>query len=132
MPAKKYRAELSTEERAELNGLLRKGTCAAHKRRHAEVLLKADEGAEGPAWMDQPINEAFGGGCPYCGTYPAALGGTGFGDSFEPDQTAAYRASRLDGEQEAHLAAYEQPYDPKCPSNTYWMCATRTQIRFNW
>ena len=42
MSAKKYRVELNTEERAELNDLIRKGRCAAHKRRHAEVLLKAD------------------------------------------------------------------------------------------
>ncbi len=39
MPAKKYRVELTPEERAELNDLLRKGKCAAHKRRHAEVLF---------------------------------------------------------------------------------------------
>ena len=59
MSAKKYRVELSTEERAELNELIRKGESAAHKRRHAEVLLKADEGANGPAWIDQQISEVF-------------------------------------------------------------------------
>ena len=42
MPAKKYRVELSPEERTELSDLLRKGQSAAYKRRHAEVLLKAD------------------------------------------------------------------------------------------
>ena len=38
MSAKKYRVELSREERAELNELIRKGKCAAHKRRHLEII----------------------------------------------------------------------------------------------
>jgi hypothetical protein len=37
--------------------LIRKGTAAAAKIRHAPILLKAD--AHGPAWTDEPIAESF-------------------------------------------------------------------------
>lgn len=57
--AKKYIVRLSEEERKELTELMNKGRVAARKRRHAEILLKADEGEHGPAWKDEKIAEAF-------------------------------------------------------------------------
>ena len=44
MPAKKYKVELSKEERQELTGLTSKGQVRARKMKRAQVLLKADEG----------------------------------------------------------------------------------------
>ena len=59
MPAKKYIVELSSQEREELTTLVNKGKAAAYKRKHAEVLLKADQSNEGPGWSDKRISETF-------------------------------------------------------------------------
>jgi transposase len=56
---KKYVVTLEADERQQLRELIRAGRAAAYKRRHAEVLLKADAGPQGPAWTDQRIAEAF-------------------------------------------------------------------------
>jgi hypothetical protein len=57
---KKYVVRLSLEERQQLESLLKKGRVSARHRQHAEILLKADEGEQGPAWKDKAISEAFG------------------------------------------------------------------------
>ena len=54
---KKYVVRLSPEERERLQDLVSKGKTQAYRIRHAHVLLKAD--AEGPAWLDRQITEAF-------------------------------------------------------------------------
>lgn len=56
---KKYVVRLNREEREELETLVSKGKVAARKRKHAEVLLKADQHHGGPKWIDQRIAEAF-------------------------------------------------------------------------
>jgi hypothetical protein len=58
MSKKLYVVELNEQERSELNALVRKGKVAAHKRRHAQVLLKVDEGEHGPGWTDERTAEA--------------------------------------------------------------------------
>ena len=59
MPAKHYKVNLLPEEREELQRLVSTGKAAAYKRTRAQILLKADQGPEGPAWTDQQICEAF-------------------------------------------------------------------------
>lgn len=59
MPAKHYKVNLLPEEREELQRLVSTGKAAAYKRTRAQILLKADQGPEGPAWTDQQIGEAF-------------------------------------------------------------------------
>ena len=54
---KKYIVRLTADEREQLKGLVSKGKAAAYKIKHANVLLKAD--ADGPAWTDERIAEAF-------------------------------------------------------------------------
>ena len=54
---KKYVVRLTPEERERLQDLVSKGKTQAYRIRHAHVLLKAD--AEGPAWLDRQITEAF-------------------------------------------------------------------------
>lgn len=56
----RYVVWLSGAEREQLERLLKVGKVAAYKRRHAEVLLKADEGELGPAWTDLRTAEAVG------------------------------------------------------------------------
>lgn len=54
----KYVVRLTQQERRQLEALGSRGKWAAYKVRHACILLKAD--ADGPAWTDQRIAEAFG------------------------------------------------------------------------
>ena len=54
---KKYIVRLSKSERAELRQVIKKLKGTSQKVRRAHILLKAD--ADGPAWTDQRIAEAF-------------------------------------------------------------------------
>lgn len=54
---KKYVVRLTPEERNQLQNLVSKGKTQAYRIRHAHILLKAD--ADGPAWLDREITEAF-------------------------------------------------------------------------
>lgn len=58
MPEKKYIVRLSADEREQLNERVRNGNTAAHKIRHAHILLKAD--ADGASWTDERIASTFG------------------------------------------------------------------------
>ena len=58
--AKRFIVRLSDEERKQLTELLGKKILAAQKRTRVQVLLKADASADGPAWSDSRIVEAFG------------------------------------------------------------------------
>ena len=57
---KKYIVRLTEDERTYLDDLIHKGKVAAHKRLHAEILLKADISDSGEKWWDSQISEAFG------------------------------------------------------------------------
>lgn len=57
---KKYMVELTSEEQRQLEGLVKKGKVAGYKIRHAQMLLKADQGKQGPGWRDKQIAQAFG------------------------------------------------------------------------
>jgi hypothetical protein len=59
MPAKSYKVNLCSEERADLQRLVSTGKAAAYTRTRAQILLKADQGPDGPAWTDQQICDAF-------------------------------------------------------------------------
>ena len=45
---KKYIVELTSEERSGLQTMVKKGTSAAYKIKHAHILLNTDQGPEGP------------------------------------------------------------------------------------
>jgi len=105
MPAKKYVVELTTEERSQLKAIVKADRMAAHKRRHARMLLKADQGCDGPAWTDKQIAEAFD-----CKPLAVArlrqrLVERGFEQVLEHGNRGSYRAKALDGEAEAHVIA---------------------------
>ena len=59
--AAKYVVRLDDGEREQLVNLVKKGKrkVAAKKRLRAQIVLKADEGPTGPAWMDERVAEAF-------------------------------------------------------------------------
>jgi transposase len=60
MPKKIYLVKLTAEERAELEAMVRKGKAAGWKIQRAQMLLKCDQGPDGPGWIDQRIADAFG------------------------------------------------------------------------
>jgi len=55
----KHRVKLTTDERDELERLVRQGRTAGWKIQRAQALLKCDEGEQGPSWSDEAISEAF-------------------------------------------------------------------------
>jgi len=55
---KKYIVRLSAEERLQLQQLVDKGTIAAYRRKHAQILLWADQAEGAPAWTDRQIADA--------------------------------------------------------------------------
>jgi hypothetical protein len=56
---KKYIVRLTTKERRTLREVIKKLSGSSQKVRRAQMLLKAD--ADGPAWTDERIAEAFDG-----------------------------------------------------------------------
>jgi len=102
---KKYFVELTTEERCQLNGVIRADRMAAHKRQHARMLLKLDQGFEGPGWSDAKVAEAFD-------TTPHAaerlrrrLLERGFENVLEHGNRGSRKIRKFDGSAEAHLIA---------------------------
>ena len=57
---KRYVDRLSAEEREELTSLVETGKQAAYRRRHAQILLRADQGEHGPAEPDHEIAKQEG------------------------------------------------------------------------
>jgi hypothetical protein len=56
---KKYIVRLSQEERTSLKKLLTSGRGSGRMFTRVRILLKADQGDDGPAWPDEKISEAF-------------------------------------------------------------------------
>jgi hypothetical protein len=55
---KHYGVALTATERDSLKRLLAAGTASARKLTHARIVLKADQGPDGPGWADQVIADA--------------------------------------------------------------------------
>jgi hypothetical protein len=56
---KVYRVTLTGDERAELEAMVRGGRASAPRLTRARILLKADQGGDGPAWTDAAIAAAL-------------------------------------------------------------------------
>ena len=56
---KKSTVQLDAEQRQMLESLISGGKEAARSQMHARILLKTDQGAQGPAWTDQQIAQAL-------------------------------------------------------------------------
>ena len=59
MREKLHHVLLTDDDRAVLYRLVSSGTAPARQITHARILLKADEGSDGPAWKDVAIAEAL-------------------------------------------------------------------------
>lgn len=102
---KKYIVELTREDRSKLKSIIEAPRMAAHKRRHAQMLLKADQGPGGPAWIDTRIAEAFDVKPLAVQRLRQRLVKRGFDAALEHGNRGSYRAKALDGRAEAHVIA---------------------------
>ena len=102
---KKYVAELTSKERSQLREIINAERMAAHKRRHAQMLLKIDQGVKGTGWTDAAVAEAFDCTPRTVERLRIRLVERGFEAALEHGNRGSYRARALDGVAEAHLIA---------------------------
>lgn len=102
---KKYIVELTSKERSFLKSVVEAPRMAAHKRHHAQMLLKVDEGPEGPGWSDARVAEAFDCKPLAVQRLRQRLVERGFETILEHGNRGSYRAKALDGVAEAHVIA---------------------------
>ena len=109
---KKYVIELSSSELEELQGLVSKGKASARKIQHAQILWKADESDEGPAWKDADIADAFAVSVRTVERIRKRCVEDGLEDALVPRKNPnGVHRRKLDGHGEAHLTklACSQP-----------------------
>jgi len=78
---------------------------AAHKRRHGRMLLKADQGCQGPGWKDADIANAFDCTIKSVERLRKRLVECGLLAVLEHGNRGTYRVKKLDGVAEARLIA---------------------------
>lgn len=103
--AKKYRVTLTAEERASSEQLIGRGKAAARKLARARILLRADEGGEGPGWTDGRIAEGLEVGLATVARVRQRFVDEGLEAALVPRPSTRTYARKLDGEGEAHLVA---------------------------
>jgi len=96
---------LTEDERTSLKSLIHKGKVAAHKRLHAEILLKANLGELGEKWQDKQIGETFGLSTRTVGRVRERLVREGLEAALNRAAPVRARKRKIDGENEAHLVA---------------------------
>ncbi len=101
----KYIVRLTLSERMELQQRVNTGKAAAYRRRHAQILLKADVSEQGDGWNDAQISEAFDISIRTVERTRQRLVEQGLDGALNRAQQTKTRGRRLDGEQEAYLIA---------------------------
>jgi hypothetical protein len=112
---KKYIVRLTDKERETLRQLLKKRGVAAQRLRRAAILLKAD--AEGPAWSDARIAEAFDCRTQTVENVRESLVSEGFETTLVGKPKSRVRRKVLDGAREAKIIALRLGQAPKGFSN---------------
>jgi transposase len=103
---KKYRVQLSREQRQHLEQEVKTGKGPARQLMHARILLKADEGAYGPGWSDEQIGEALEASMSTIERVRRRFVEQGLEDAItRRPQPERPHKRKIDGEQEAHLIA---------------------------
>jgi transposase len=102
---KKYIVQLTPDQRVMLEHLTRTGITTAAKQRHARILLKADAGSEGPAWEDAAIAAAVEVSVPTVERIRRVFVTQGLEGALQRKPTTRASQRKLDGVQEAQLAA---------------------------
>ena len=113
---KKYIVRLSDQERQELQGVVKKLKGTSQRVRRAQVLLKAD--ADGPAWSDSKISDAFGCRIKTVENIRQRLVENGFRETLDGKRREKPPTPKLlDGEQEARIIATRLGPPPKGYAN---------------
>lgn len=112
---KKYIVRLTAEERAVLSEVVAKFKGSSQKAKRARVLLKAD--ADGPAWTDAKIAEAFGCRTKTVENVRERFVVEGFDVTLHGKHDKAPRTKTLDGAQEAKVIALRLGSPPAGFSN---------------
>jgi transposase len=102
---KLYVVRLSEEERSELTKLVKTGRAPAYRRRHAEILLQADQGQHGPALHDRQIVDKLDVARQTVEKVRKRCVEEGLEAALGRRQRSRDRAPVLDGEGEAQLVA---------------------------
>ncbi len=102
---KKYIVELTAAQRKELLHMIATGKASARELTHARILLKADQGPEGPSWSDRQIQEALEISASTVARVRMRCAERGVQEAILPAKVSAMRQRRLDGSQEAYLIA---------------------------
>jgi transposase len=101
----KYVVRLTAEERECLEGVVNRGRVAAAKRRHAQILLKADAGPQDSGPTDTEVADALGVGIVTVHRVRQAYVEQGLSAAIERKRSSRVRLPKLDGRQEAQLVA---------------------------
>lgn len=102
---KKYIVRLSQDEHKILNSLVNKGKVAAYKRKHAQILLKADIGKFGPGWTDLQISKAFDITTRTIESLRRQLIEKGLDGAINRAKGSGKNRTKINGDQEARLVA---------------------------
>jgi transposase len=102
---KKYPVTLTRTEREHLKSLIAAGTAPARKLTHARILLKADQGPEGPAWVDDAVADAVEVSQPTVCRVRKQYVEEGLEAALNRRPPNREYHRKLDGEQEARLVA---------------------------
>ena len=113
---KRFIVRLTDEERNLLQEVIKKLKGSSQKVRRAQILLKAD--ADGPAWSDSRIAEAFGCRRHTVELIRQRLVESGFQEALEGKKRSQPPTEKLlDGEQEAKIIATRLGQPPKGYAN---------------
>ena len=102
---KKYPVILSDTEREQLKNLIAAGTVPARKLTHARILLKADQGSEGPGWVDEQVADAVEVSQPTVSRVRKQYVEEGLEAALNRRPPNRHYHRKLDGQQEARLIA---------------------------
>lgn len=111
---KRYIVQLTSEERETLTKLTTSGRSPARLFTRARIILKADQGDDGPAWPDEKISEALDVTVQTIERVRKQLVEEGF-DAVLSRRKYTQKVSRkkIDGDVEAHLVAISCSNPPK-------------------
>ena len=100
---KRYVVKLTSEERVQLEGIIKRGREAAYRRRHAQVLMLVDEGEQGPGLVDTDAAERCGFARRTVEQIRERCVSEGLSAALERKKRRRVRTRKLDGEGEAKL-----------------------------
>jgi transposase len=102
---KKYPVILTDADRTRLSDLIAAGTAPARLLMHARILLKADQGPQGPAWVDDTIADAVEVSQPTVARVRKQFVEQGLDAALNRRAPRRVYQRKLDGAQEAQLVA---------------------------